>query len=187
MLVVEKMTAIADKIRVLLGLTGTMGVDAMANNLGTALTELENAYTAVGNKNGTIPAEKTIGNLSSAIGTVSTGVAVQKKSGSARTSSKGSFTVDCGFKPDFVFLHHNEKDADDGCLYSAAVSFTEETRTGASGKSPYLAMWSNSCIYSIYVSQTDSGFYLEAWKYDDDWNSSDASNTTFNYVAVKYT
>ena len=34
----EKMTAIADKTRELVGLTGTMGLDAMAANLGTAVS-----------------------------------------------------------------------------------------------------------------------------------------------------
>ena len=38
----SKMTAIADKIRALLGITGTMGMDAMANHLGNAVTEVDN-------------------------------------------------------------------------------------------------------------------------------------------------
>lgn len=37
----SKMAAIADKIRSLLGLTGTMGLDAMSINLGTVQTEVE--------------------------------------------------------------------------------------------------------------------------------------------------
>ena len=37
----SKMTAIADKIRALLGITGTMGMDAMANNLNSAVTEVD--------------------------------------------------------------------------------------------------------------------------------------------------
>jgi hypothetical protein len=51
------MTAIADKIRTLLGLSGTMGLDAMANNLGTAQDEvnsqenlLDQALTAIAGK-----------------------------------------------------------------------------------------------------------------------------------------
>lgn len=42
----SKMTAIADKIRTLLGITGTMGMDAMATNLGKAVTEVD-AQTAL--------------------------------------------------------------------------------------------------------------------------------------------
>lgn len=37
----SKMTAIADKIRTLLGITGNMGMDAMATNLGNAVTEVD--------------------------------------------------------------------------------------------------------------------------------------------------
>lgn len=38
----SKMTAIAGKIRTLLGLSGTMGLDAMASNLDTAQGEVDN-------------------------------------------------------------------------------------------------------------------------------------------------
>lgn len=41
MSVKSKMTAIADKIRTLLGQTGTMGMDAMSTNLGTAVSECD--------------------------------------------------------------------------------------------------------------------------------------------------
>ena len=40
MSVKSKMTAIADKIRALLGISGTMGLDAMATNLTTAQNEV---------------------------------------------------------------------------------------------------------------------------------------------------
>lgn len=38
----SQMTAIADPIRTLMGKTGTMGLDAMANHLGNAVTEVDN-------------------------------------------------------------------------------------------------------------------------------------------------
>lgn len=41
MSVATKMTAIADKIRNLLGITGTMGLDSMASNLGTVNAEVD--------------------------------------------------------------------------------------------------------------------------------------------------
>lgn len=40
MVVNSKMTAIADKIRDLLGISDKMGLDAMATNLGTAVNEV---------------------------------------------------------------------------------------------------------------------------------------------------
>ena len=41
MSVSSKMTAIANKIRTLLGISGTMGLDAMATNLGTVQDEVD--------------------------------------------------------------------------------------------------------------------------------------------------
>lgn len=72
MSVKEKMTAIADKIRALLGISGTMGLDAMAANLGTEQTNVSAAFTAIGNKGGTVPSSKVSGNLASAIRTIPT-------------------------------------------------------------------------------------------------------------------
>ena len=51
----SKMTAIADKIRSLLGITGAMGLDAMATNLETEQTNVASAFSAVGDKGGTVP------------------------------------------------------------------------------------------------------------------------------------
>ena len=69
----EKMTAIADKIRALLGISDTMGLDAMANNLAAEQTNVRAAFTAIGNKGGTVPPSKVSGNLASAIVTIPTG------------------------------------------------------------------------------------------------------------------
>ena len=63
----SKMTAIADKIRALLGITGTMDLDYMETNLGTVQTYIASAFTAIGNKGGTVPAVPFCGNLASAI------------------------------------------------------------------------------------------------------------------------
>lgn len=52
----SKMTAIADKIRGLLGLTGEMGLDAMATNLGTEQANVTAALTALAEKGVDVPA-----------------------------------------------------------------------------------------------------------------------------------
>ena len=67
------MTAIADKIRGLLGLSGAMGLDAMASNLAVEQTNIADAYAAVSSKGGTMPESQVSGNLAAAIGTISTG------------------------------------------------------------------------------------------------------------------
>lgn len=66
-----KMTAIADKVRTLLGVSGKMGLDAMAANLQTACTEVSNAYTAISEKGGTLPGSLNIVNLPTAIDSIS--------------------------------------------------------------------------------------------------------------------
>lgn len=43
----SKMTAIADKIRTLLGITGSMGLDAMATNIGNAVNEVDAQDTLI--------------------------------------------------------------------------------------------------------------------------------------------
>lgn len=69
----SKMTAIADDIRSILGISGVMGLDAMKTNLDTVQNDLIGAFTAVSDKGGTIPASKVSGNLASAIASIVTG------------------------------------------------------------------------------------------------------------------
>ena len=50
----SKMTAIADKIRTLLGISGTMGLDAMSDNLGTAVDECDTQADLISQLKGAI-------------------------------------------------------------------------------------------------------------------------------------
>jgi hypothetical protein len=66
-----KMTAIADKIRTLLGITGTMGLDSMSSNLQSALTEantqtglIAQIESALEGKTGAAVPDVTIGSAS---------------------------------------------------------------------------------------------------------------------------
>lgn len=63
----SKMTAIADKIRILCGITGTMGLDAMASNLATLQSQITAALTEIANKGVDVPSGATAGNLASLI------------------------------------------------------------------------------------------------------------------------
>ena len=98
------MTSIADRIRGLLGLTGTMGLDAIASNLAVEQANISDAFAAVSSKGGTVPDSQASGNLAAAIGTIPTGAAVQRKSGTFTTNTGGDSTVECGFQPDLVYL-----------------------------------------------------------------------------------
>ena len=178
-----KMTAIADRIRALLGLSGTMGLDAMATNLATEQTNVNNAFTAVNSKGGAVPSSKVSGNLATAINSIPTGVTVQRKSGTFTTDSSGNATVTCGFKPDLVVLHHSEGSSSGTTSYSCAAAFAEDTRKSIIK----LALLSKTVeYYEITVPRSDTGFYIGVVGYLGDW-SEVIEEITFSYVAVKYT
>lgn len=69
----SKMTAIADKIRTLLGLTGTMNLDAMANNLDDANTAVNAALTALTEKGVTVPDGTKVDGLADLIAAIEAG------------------------------------------------------------------------------------------------------------------
>lgn len=178
-----KMTAIADKIRSLLGITGKMGLDAMAANLETEQTNLAAAFASVEAKGGTVPESKISGNLATAIDGIPDGVSVQRKSGTFTTNkTSGEATVNCGFKPDVVYITLNETYQSKPIV--GAVDF------GSLGKdNAYIALWSSNQTYilwTITVNRTSNGFSIDSYVYTNDWNSS-VQQKTFNYSAVKYT
>ena len=181
----SKMTAIADLIRALLGLSGTMGLDAMATNLGTEQTNINNAFSAVNSKGGTAPSSKVSGNLATAINSIPTGVTVQRKSGTFTTNKSGVVTVNCGFQPDLVVIKGELYDDSDGIrAFNGAAAFAEETRASIQN----IAMWATDClVYDLYVVQNDTGFdVVQANFMDFDTATTTLANKTFDYVAVKY-
>ena len=183
MSVKSKMTAIADKIRALLGISGTMGLDAMAANLATEQTNVTNAFTAVGGKGGTVPTSKVSGNLVTAINSIPSGVTVQKKTGTFTTSTSGAATVNCGFKPDVVAF-----DTGDGS-YARVFPAVDFNAAGLSS----ISICHNSSDYNNYVvgvsvvNQTSTGFSITMRNLSYSMATSYISRKTYNYVAIKYT
>lgn len=180
----SKMTAIADKIRSLLGITGTMGLDAMATNLGTEQTNIANAFTAVGNKGGTVPSSKISGNLASAISSIPDapeGVTVQVKTGTV-TISGSNKSVYLGWQPDAVFFtgRNTYMNTD----VHAGVAFKE---ANVSSMITYFTGSSNSYVLSSFtVTKTSTGFQVKGLRTNNSLQSSDESNRTVNYIAIKY-
>ena len=178
----SKMTSIADKIRSLLGITGTMGLDAMATNLGKEQTNVANAFTAVGNKGGTVPSSKVSGNLASAIATIPEGVTVQKKTGTLTTNFMGTASVNVGFKPDIVAFDFGDLQ---GKYNYSGVMFAEANRSPITFAAPPT---STSYVMSpMTVTQTSNGFSLTAKKLSTSFSESNETNRKLNYVAIKYT
>lgn len=187
----EKMTAIADKIRSLLGITGKMGLDAMATNLGTEQTDVENAFTAIGNKGGTVPSSKVSGNLATAINSIPAGVTVKRKTGKFTTRTNGTATVNVGFQPDLVFVTLNETTYGDGGGYNQSVTllFDELPDTGYCNS----LMWTNdnegnaTYLCDMWGKQTSNGFqFWFEWIHITDFEKYSEAYT-FHYVAIKYT
>lgn len=179
----EKMTAIADKIRALLGLSGAMGLDAMATNLETEHTNIANAFAAVGNKGGTVPASKVSSNLADAINSISSGVTVQVKTGTVTDVSGTAKTVSCGFKPDAVFFTGRyaimKADVHCGVAFTEANVTSMETLFGNS---------SSSYLFSILtVGQTSSGFSVSGKRVSTSGTQTNESDRSMSYIAIKYT
>lgn len=186
MSVKSKMTAIADKIRALLGISGTMGLDAMSTNLATIQTDISSAFTAVGNKGGTVPSSKVSGNLASAINSIPAGVTVQRASGSVSLTSSAK-TVNCGFQPDAIFFTLNNTYTDSGTTYQygTGIFFSEM----ASGRGYDCVMYDSDFKYSyeFWGKQTTSGFTAAYQRETLSNGSLSSESKSFNYVAIKYT
>lgn len=180
------MTAIADKIRGLLGLTGTMGLDAIASNLAVEQANIADAFAAVSSKGGTVPDSQVSGNLAWAIGTILTGAAAQRVSGTFTTNTGGEATVECGFQPDLVYLQFGADE--NGFIFSAAVAFAEESRSGTNNVCSWgNALGDNIAFVDINMLQSEQGFSVQINFVTFDWDYKDADNVQISYTAVKYT
>lgn len=194
----SKMTAIADKIRSLLGISGDMTLDAMATNLETEHTNVANAFTAVGNKGGTVPTTMISGYLAAAINSIPAGATVLRAEGDFNTGDNGTVTINCGFKPDLVYAYFTDATSNLCCVSAA---FYEAKK--------YAYVYSMTWVYyddteSWFVeeakfSQTNTGFNFKLYYYDyvyddyyEDWfldmeNRVVSDDVNLHYIAIKYT
>ena len=119
----------------------------------------------------------------SVVAGISTGISVQSKSGSFTTSSSGTGSVSCGFKPDAVFLFAKSSSFS-GYMHTAAA-FTEK---GVTSQSVYIWAPSSNYAFSNYtITQNSSGFSVSGKKYDTTFNPTNDSNRALEYLAIKYT
>lgn len=199
------MTAIADKIRTLLGTSDTMGLDNMSTNLQTAVTTVDTQTDLITQIEAALEGKTALPTLSNA-GTASdlasgkqlidqngniitgthqcpAGVTVQRKAGTFKTNSSGVATVNCGWQPDVVYVKGIQDTGDDGTVSNSAAWFAaEENRTN-----PLTVMWTTGGLHEMLWSKSSTGFTVEMMKMDYDFQDSLLTNTTFNYVAIKYT
>ena len=179
------MTNMANKIRNILGIENTMGLSAMVTNLGSIEGCIDNAYTAVESKGGTIPEFKIAGMLHHAISSIPVGSTIQRypTTGTASVRISGSdTTVSCGFKPDAVFFFGTNPYY--GTSVHAGVAFTEANATSMT--TIFVGSSSSYLLSSITVTQTSTGFKVKGTRLNTSGVESNESNRNINYVAVKY-
>ena len=177
----ESLTPIADNIRSIQGKTETMFLNDMKTGLDTIKKDIDDAFTTIGNKGGTVPSSKTSGNLSSAIESISTSssgstdaVEVKRHKGTL-TSGQTQINISCGFKPDAIFFGF----ADGAC--HTGVFFLEANLDELMCSLIDLTLPTNSRdTITIAVGRTESGFTATARVIDG------TSNYTINYTAIKY-
>lgn len=178
----SKMTAIADQIRGLRGISGSLSLDTMNTRLEEVRGYISDAFTAIGNKGGTVPSSKVSGNLASAIQSIPEGVTVQKKTGTFTLNAEGESTVNCGFAPDLIEIYA-------GTYWESECVFTACFNTYTDRK--YCGVYIDGTDYPngyVYITKENAGFLVAgfAW-YTDSWDKKYASNVTYDYVAYKFT
>lgn len=204
------MTAIADKIRTLLGISGTMGLDGMSANLQTAVTTVDTQTDLITQIEAALEGKTALPTLSNA-GTASdlasgkqlidqsgnivtgthqcqAGVTVKRYPasgfGTFTTNSNGTATVNCGFQPDVVYIQGSQNYDDyHGQMNSASVTvaFDVENR-----ENPLTALPEADGVYQMLWAKTNTGFAIEMIKFAFDWSAT-VPRETFSFVAIKYT
>ncbi len=142
-------------------------------------------YEAVKAKGGTLPNTQTSANMFQAVQSIptNTGVTVQEKSGTFTTSSSGTATVNCGFKPDAVFIYATSS-YQNGKSYSAAAF----DAYGVTSCATMVCGASSSYAFCNYtITQSSTGFSVTGKRYNTSFSASNDSNRSITYVAIKYT
>lgn len=170
-----KMTSIADKIRAILGVSGTMGLDAMSTNLETVQTNVANAFTVVGNKGGTVPSSKVIGNLVNAITSIPSATVDSKTQTLSSRNTSISFTGLTGSPSAFsicptgnitystsyryVTCVTYDGTATKGVYVVSSGSSSNRTYTGTYSGSYFTWTYSNGTLTVKSSSSTNGGYF----------------------------
>lgn len=182
-----KMTAIADKLRAMLGTTDSLSLDGMAASLDTQAAQVAASFSAVAEKGGTVPVSQLASTLPDAIRTIPSGVQVQTASGSFTTTSKGVGTINCDFQPDLIVIYITTMTSD-GTNYENNLSLAIAERKQTSYTLNNLVWYDSDNLMEVELtSLSGSGATLLLAGYDASWNYGYASRKTFSWKAVKYT
>lgn len=146
-------------------------------------SDLSSIANAIRKKGGTSASMSFPNGFSSAINAISTGVTVQRKSGTFTTNRSGEATVNCGFKPDAVFFTGTIQNNNNSPCH-AGVAFTD---VGVNRMETFFIPPSASYLFSSFVTtQSTSGFTVTAVRVSPSIQVDNDGNRTVNYIAVKY-
>lgn len=121
--------------------------------------------------------------FNTAVDAISTGVTVQVKTGTVTGVSGSAKTVNLGWKPDAVFFTATEPKYN--TKLHAGVSFEEDNVTSMD---TYICGGTTSDVFCIFtVVQTSSGFTVKGTRVNTSFQTSNESNRSLNYIAIKYT
>ena len=114
---------------------------------------------------------------------LSSGVTVNRKTGTVTLVHEQNVTISCGFKPDVVFIKSGSH-SDGGITYnpSTAMVFNEESRSN-----PFTSLYISQGIVELFWTRQTTGFSVKAGLYDYDWDALSAGSVSCDYVAIKYT
>lgn len=139
----SKMTAIADKIRTLLGLTGTMGLDEMASHLGTEQSNVTAALAAIAGKGVTVPDGSNSDSLASLIAAIEAGGSIYTGSftyESDKTFPSISIEKFGGKIPEWLMV-----------VNTSETSATDKLRLGFHHQKSYASSGTNYCIQDSWL------------------------------------
>lgn len=149
--------------------------------------DLESVADSIRSKGGTSEKLSFPDGMKTAIDAISTGVTVQRKTGSFTTDASGNATVNCGFKPDLVVLTDLSFTLYGGqtCETQMVAAFSEQKTS----KSLFPATFDHySWLLNGVFLRTTTGFSVTSLvSLATDFSQKKVSGRTFNYVAIKYT
>lgn len=122
------------------------------------------------------------------VGAASGGAEVKTATGSITTSSSGTATVNCGFKPDLV-IFHIANFTTDGESYESVIALPFEASKSSNGNNMFNCAAENSTFSSFIAcwpeSITNTGVSVGFYRYSS--SPGYVSNKTYNWTAIKYT
>ena len=178
----SKMTAIADKIRGLLGLTGEMGLDAMETNLTTEQANIDAALAAIADKGVTVPDGSTSDALAALIESIEAGGGGNIVAGSfTPTSNMTTFKVNHNFNTKdicfVVFMSDNKAYVARGVLYSSFTNGRKSWMVYNNENSYFSQIFGNTGVPTITTESVDlTGFF---------YNSVFIGGSTYTYFVWK--